>query len=80
MSETQTPEVLSCPRCGSGKYTTYEAIEKRDKTKPFVGPKPPALSRTDDKTYICSSCGELEAMEDFSGTRLSQEWWENPPK
>ena len=26
----------------------------------------PALSRRDNSTYICSDCGTVEAMEDYS--------------
>jgi predicted RNA-binding Zn-ribbon protein involved in translation (DUF1610 family) len=31
----------------------------------------PALSRTDNKTSICSDCGNAEAMEDFLGLPLT---------
>jgi len=52
--------------------------------KPFTGGKcprcdgsmpqgyPGALSRRDNKTEICSQCGVIEAMEDFSSYLKSQ--------
>ena len=43
-----------CPRCGHG--IPNDAQE---------GEYPGALSRRDNKTYICSECGTLEALEDF---------------
>lgn len=37
----------------------------------------PALSRRDNKTYICPECGVLEAMEDFTHTEYTGEvYWE----
>ncbi len=41
-----------CPRCGGG----IPDNEHR-------GEYPGALSRTDDRTEICSNCGNLEAIE-----------------
>lgn len=37
---------------------------------------PGAISRADNKTEICSACGEEEAMDDFSGIAQSmlEEW------
>lgn len=36
----------------------------------------PALSRRDNKTKICSECGTLEAMEDFTGNYYKGEpYW-----
>ena len=46
----------ACPRCFGGIPNDI-----------YRGQYPGALSRTDNKTYICSECGELEALEDFSG-------------
>jgi DNA-directed RNA polymerase subunit RPC12/RpoP len=43
-------EVKKCPRCGA---------EVKEPTVRYC-----ALSRRDNKTYICSSCGTLEALED----------------
>jgi DNA-directed RNA polymerase subunit RPC12/RpoP len=53
-------EIL-CPRCKENTYTPYEGAEYvNGVSSPF-----PALSRRDNKTYICSSCGEAEAFEDM---------------
>lgn len=41
-----------CPRCG-GLIPNLE----------FVGQYPGAISRTDNKTEICSKCGQEEALE-----------------
>lgn len=46
-----------CPRCGGG--------IPNDR---YRGGYPGALSRVDNKTHICSSCGTDEAMYD----------WQNP--
>lgn len=38
----------------------------------------PALSRRDNKTYICSECGVKEAMEDFLDTPYTGEkYWKD---
>lgn len=34
-----------------------------------------AISRTDNKTMICSDCGVDEAMEDFHGSLTPKEAW-----
>jgi hypothetical protein len=53
-----------CPRCGIDRYLPYE---QRGVTF-YEGPAvPPALSRVDNKTYVCSGCGQDEAMRDFAG-------------
>lgn len=44
----------NCPRCGKG-YDTRKAREGLY----------PALSRRDNKTDICPSCGTQEAFEDM---------------
>ena len=43
-----------CPRCGGGVPNNLRA-----------GEYPGALSRLDNETYICSSCGSDEAMFQF---------------
>lgn len=49
-----------CPRCERNHYTPYgEPWDPGD-------PLPPAVSRMDDQTHICSKCGEDEAMRDFT--------------
>lgn len=58
----------TCPRCLGG-------IPNNE----FRGMYPGALSRTDNKTEICSECGTMEAMEDFSmGEPLPQVYWPVP--
>lgn len=55
----------TCPRCLGG-------IPNDE----YRGAYPGALSRTDNRTYICSSCGEHEAIEDFTiGSPLPQATW-----
>lgn len=44
-----------CPRCG---------------VNPLPFGYPGALSRADNRTEICSPCGQTEAMEDFTGGPL----------
>lgn len=50
-----------CPRCEIEEYTPYGVKHKPD------APLPPALSRMDNETYICSACGEREAFRDLEG-------------
>ena len=40
------------------------------------GEYPGALSRTDNKTEICSACGTAEALQDFSegGCTKKEDW------
>ncbi|HYQ84110.1 MAG TPA: hypothetical protein VEP28_08930, partial [Rubrobacter sp.] len=52
---------ILCPRCGVNRYTPYGG-ERPTQESPF-----PALSRLDNQTYICSSCGTDEAMRDYEG-------------
>lgn len=54
-----------CVRCG-------EVPPDSDPWHRGVG----ALSRTDNRTYICSRCGTSEALQDFSGEGLTpQNQW-----
>lgn len=62
--ETNIAPVL-CPRCEQSAYTPPGG-EWTD-AAPF-----PALSRADNETYICSWCGQAEAMEQFQGLELAQ--------
>ena len=39
--------------------------------KPYT--EPPALSRRDNKTYICSVCGTKEALEDAMNAGMMNE-------
>lgn len=50
-----------CPRCGG-------YIPNNDKPGAYIG----AMSRADNHTEICSACGTEEAMEDFTGTGLTE--------
>ena len=56
---------VTCPRCGRNEYTPYGEPWDPERDAP-----PPALSRMDNATYICSDCGQDEAMRDFSGERM----------
>lgn len=51
MSETSSDFAGPCPRCGGGVPNSVNP-----------GAYPGALSRYDNKTYICSSCGTEEAL------------------
>jgi hypothetical protein len=55
----ESGEIVQCPACEHGFYTPYGV------TKTEIMPPYPALSRRDNKTYICSPCGNREAFEDF---------------
>lgn len=50
-----------CPRCESNRFTPYGDQKATDEAPS------PALSRTDNQTYICSPCGTDEAMRDLQG-------------
>jgi hypothetical protein len=54
--------VVLCPRCEREYFTPYGESRKEGDL-----PMPPALSRLDNKTYICSACGRDEGMRDFAG-------------
>jgi hypothetical protein len=61
----KTPLPFTCPRCGGG----IPNDEHR-------GQYPGALSRCDNKTYICSKCGTAEAMEQLAlGRPLPMSAW-----
>ena len=57
-----------CPKPGcGGLFIPYKhKLSKEDHAKAIeVGYLPPAISRLDNKTEICSSCGTKEAIDDF---------------
>jgi DNA-directed RNA polymerase subunit RPC12/RpoP len=55
----------TCPRCGGG----IPNNERR-------GEYPGALSRTDNDTYVCSQCGQDEAIETMmDGAPMPQSKW-----
>lgn len=60
------PETVTCPRCEKQQYTPYYA------EAPVLegAPSFPALSRADNETYICSDCGNDEAIMDFCREEL----------
>lgn len=51
---------IICPRCGTGRMNEVEARN--------------ALSRKDNETYVCSSCGVDEAMVNRAGGRDADVW------
>lgn len=63
-------EVVLCKRCRINYYTPYHAEAPVSKEAPPF----PALSRTDNETYICSDCGTDEALRDFTRERLAEPW------
>lgn len=53
----------NCPRCQT-RSVTRQVTTPDGQTVEIEG----ALSRADNKTYICSACGLDEAMLDYDGT------------
>lgn len=74
-----TGKVGLCPRCCRSMFTRYEGTLTTDQEKAKREgwwPMPPAVSRTDNKTYVCSSCGTEEALEDaLDGRVLDRAAW-----
>ncbi len=72
-------KVRLCPRCCHGMFAAYDGKLDRKQSKAKAEqwwPMPPALSRTDNKTYVCSPCGTEEALEDaLSGAVMAREDW-----
>ena len=56
-------EFVKCPRCGEDTLHSERALN--------------ALSRKDNKTYVCPSCGAAEAMLDWEGYDV---WVDFPKK
>ena len=67
--KSSTVEVKLCPRCLDKYFTPYGRTYVE-----FVSPPMPALSRRDNKTYICSDCGMQEALED---AKMIKDWDEH---
>lgn len=63
--------VRTCPRCDSTQYIDYGSPKSLMKMALNIGILPPALSRFDNATYICSPCGTEEAMQDFMRVPLN---------
>jgi hypothetical protein len=63
-----------CPRCQREEFTPLDSY-----TGP-PAPLPPAKSRFDNETEICSTCGSDEAMRQFTGDSLPgpEDWPVNP--
>ena len=61
--------VKLCPRCLQNYFTPYGRTYVEG-----ISPPLPALSRRDNKTYICSDCGMQEALED---SKLIKPWDEH---
>ena len=57
MSE-ENPATVLCPRCKTRLYTPYDSEEPISADALY-----PAVSRVDNKTYICSDCGREEMLE-----------------
>lgn len=69
-----------CPRCESEYYIPYAVPDDIMKEAVAVDTLPPALSRTDNETWICSDCGTAEALEDYfsGGCAAKSEWPVDP--
>lgn len=61
-----TKHLIMCPRCESEYFVPYEAPPEVIRWASGKRILPPALSRFDNSSNICSSCGTHEAMIDFS--------------
>ena len=61
-----------CPRCDSSHFVDYNAPHEVAARAFACGVYPPALSRADNETDMCSNCGTEEALIQFSGGRLSE--------
>lgn len=58
---------ILCPRCESRRYMPYGQSRAPQGGNIQSIAHPPALSRMDNKTYICHDCGNDEAMRDMQG-------------
>jgi ribosomal protein L37AE/L43A len=67
--KSSTISVKLCPRCLQNYFTPYGQTYVES-----ISPPMPALSRRDNKTYICSDCGMQEALED---SQLIKAWDEH---
>lgn len=60
--------LVPCPTKGCpNSYLPYESglSEEDRRFAQKLGISLPALSRKDNKTYVCSACGTQEALDDF---------------
>jgi len=72
------PNAVWCPRCWEDAYVPEDASDKEEGYE--AGFLPPALSRTtrgenDTPIWVCSACGQAEAMEDWGGHLTPPEAW-----
>ena len=67
--KSSTIEVKLCPRCLKNYFTPYDHNYVE-----YISPPMPALSRRDNRTYICSDCGMQEALED---NKMIKDWDEH---
>lgn len=67
--------IVQCPRCGINGYTPYEDLADASSIQKQLAP-PPALSRFDNETLVCSECGTNEALMNWQGIPLTgpDEW------
>lgn len=65
-----------CPRCYKNEYVTYEASPELRQKAIRHRILPPALSRVDSHTDICSDCGTHEAIQDMTaeGVTPKADW------
>lgn len=61
MSDTMTDNYTVCPRCGRNRLNADHPARN-------------ALSRKDNETYVCSSCGTDEALMNMEGGRDADVW------
>lgn len=65
-----TQHMVMCPRCESSYFIPYDAPMNVRNWAVARGYMYPALSRADNTTDICSKCGTVEALDDFTGRSL----------
>ena len=58
---------ILCPRCERNRFTPYGQSASPQGAGIDQFAPPPALSRMDNASYICSECGQDEAMREFGG-------------
>ena len=62
-----TDDTVLCPRCGIRRFRPYGSSRAPQGSGISDFSPPPALSRMDNATYVCSPCGTDEAMREFQG-------------
>ena len=64
--------IIRCPRCTINWYVGYDAPRSLVMALRGSDILPPALSRADNITYICSGCGTEEAVRDYLKSKETQ--------